>query len=77
MLQLKLKRDFSHLQNEICVNDLVILENYLNESVKLRLINSGTDEKRFKEAHEISTIITRNLQAHHAKSNIYNPSLFR
>lgn len=59
MLQLKVKRDFSALQKEICVNDLVVLENYLNESVKLRLINSGNDEKKFKEANEISKIITR------------------
>ena len=59
MLQLKVKRDLSQLQKEICLNDLLILENYFNESVKLRLNNSGSDEKKFKEAHEISTIITR------------------
>ena len=60
MLQLKVKRDFAQLQKELCLNDLLILENYLSESVKLRLMNSN-DEKKLKEAHEISTIITSNL----------------
>lgn len=60
MLQLKVKRDFAQLQTELCLNDLLILENYLSESVKLRLMN-GNDEKKLKEAHEISTIITSKL----------------
>ena len=59
MLQLKVKRDLALIQKELCLNDLLILENYLSESVKLRLNNVGNDEKKFKEAHEISTIITR------------------
>lgn len=61
MLQLKVKRDFSQIQKEICSNDFLILENYLNESVKLRLNNFGNDETKLKEAHEISTIITRKI----------------
>lgn len=62
LLHLKIKRDITSFLKEICVNDLIILENYLNESVKLRLINSGNDEKKFKEANEISTIITRTFE---------------
>jgi hypothetical protein len=55
MLHLKVKRDLKELAEIGKFNDFLVLENYLDQCVKLRL--SG-DENSLKEAHDVSTIIT-------------------
>jgi hypothetical protein len=55
MLHLNVKRDLKELAEIGKFNDFLVLENYLDQCVKLRL--SG-DENSLKEAHDVSTIIT-------------------
>lgn len=55
MLHLKVKRDLKELTETGKFNDFLVLENYLDQCVKLRL---SEGEKNLKEAHDVSTIIT-------------------
>ena len=55
MLHLKVKRELKELAEIGKFNDFLVLENYLDQCVKLRLNGS---EQNFKEAHDVSTIIT-------------------
>ena len=58
MLHLKVKRDLKELAATGRVNDFIVLENYLDQCVKLRLSEGEGKAENLKEAHDISTIIT-------------------
>ena len=65
MLKLQLKYNFKDLiecfgDDNSCLNQFLILENYLNQSVKLRL-NVEECHESLKEAHVLSTIITSKI----------------
>lgn len=55
MLRFRAQRDLKELTENGKLNDFIILENYLDQCVKLRL---GQGVHNLKEAHDISTIIT-------------------
>lgn len=56
MLHLKVKRDLKELtETGGEFNEFLILENFLDQCVKLRL---SEGEKNLREAHDVSTIIT-------------------
>lgn len=69
MLHLKVKRDLNELTKEVeNFNDFLILENYLDQCVKLRLTEN---EQNLKEAHDVSTIITSKYQGRVLFKGIY------